>query len=281
MDNIIKPQFSRNPPFTHCQATDAAPNSQEEEERNSRSAVCPSWPSAGAVRVEQLTVRYGSSGLAVLRSLSFRLAGGEKCGVVGRTGAGKSTLMLALLRLVESSSGTIHIDDLDIASLPLATLRSKVVAIPQEPVLFSQSLRFNLDPMGHPPKPRFAPPIPSHPVLYPSRSPITACTMTSPCDQGSTGNGARKAAGGRFSVNSEITCTLPYPTSPPPMPHHRQHSDEALWQHSDEALWSVLATVRLKPLVARLLGGLDGALAQGGGNLSLGQRQLLCLARYA
>ncbi|CAI5962512.1 unnamed protein product, partial [Closterium sp. NIES-64] len=198
MDNIIKPQFSRNPPFTHCQATDAAPNSQEEEERNSRSAVCPLWPSAGAVRVEQLTVRYGSSGLAVLRSLSFRLAGGEKCGVVGRTGAGKSTLMLVLLRLVESSSGTIHIDDLDIASLPLATLRSKVVAIPQEPVLFSQSLRFNLDPMG---------------------------------------------------------------------------------QHSDEALWSVLATVRLKPLVARLLGGLDGALAQGGGNLSLGQRQLLCLAR--
>ncbi|CAI5503098.1 unnamed protein product, partial [Closterium sp. Naga37s-1] len=184
MDNIIKPLFSRNPPFTHCQATDAAPNSKEEEERNSRSAVCPSWPSAGAVRVEQLTVRYGSSGLAVLRSLSFQLAGGEKCGVVGRTG--KSTLMLALLRLVEASSGSIHIDGVDIASLPLATLRSKVG--------FCRALEADL-------------------------------------------------------------------------------------QHSDEALWSVLATVHLKPLVAGLLGGLEGALAQGGGNLSLGQRQLLCLAR--
>ncbi|CAI5966044.1 unnamed protein product [Closterium sp. NIES-65] len=178
------------------ESTNAA--SHSEEEGNSRSSLRPPWPSAGAVRVEQLTVRYGSTGQAVLRSLSFRLAGGEKCGVVGRTGAGKSTLMLALLRLVEASSGSICIDGVDIASLPLATLRSEVVAIPQEPVLFSQSLRFNLDPLG---------------------------------------------------------------------------------QHSDEALWSVLATVRLKPLVAGLLGGLDGALAQGGGNLSLGQRQLLCLAR--
>ena len=83
----------------------------------------------------------------VLKRLSFTIPSGKRVGVVGRTGAGKSSLTLSLFRLLEPSSGTIFIDWVDITKIGLYDLRSRLTVIPQEPTLFSGSLRINLDPL--------------------------------------------------------------------------------------------------------------------------------------
>jgi ATP-binding cassette subfamily C (CFTR/MRP) protein 4 len=117
---------------------------------------------------------------------------------VGRTGAGKSSLITALFRLVDVSSGRIKIDGIDTASIGLHDLRPKISIIPQEPALFSGTLRDNLDPFR---------------------------------------------------------------------------------EYSDAALWSALAEVELKQVVDELPAGLSHKVSEGGSNFSVGQRQLLCLAR--
>lgn len=122
----------------------------------------------------------------------------SKVGIVGRTGAGKSSLTLALFRIIEAAGGSIIIDGLDIAKLGLHTLRSKLTIIPQDPVLFSGSLRINLDPFG---------------------------------------------------------------------------------QKSDDELWRALELAHLKVFVKGLPAGLNHEVSEGGENLSVGQRQLICLAR--
>ena len=117
---------------------------------------------------------------------------------MGRTGAGKSSLITALFRLVELSKGSIKIDGVDISTIGLHDLRSKISIIPQEPALFSGSLRENLDPFD---------------------------------------------------------------------------------QYSDTVLWSALEEVELKQAVEELPAGLSHKVSEGGSNFSVGQRQLLCLAR--
>jgi ABC-type multidrug transport system fused ATPase/permease subunit len=123
---------------------------------------------------------------------------GEKIGIVGRTGAGKSSLSLSLFRLLERSTGKIFIDDIDIKEIGLHDLRHKLTIIPQDPVLFSGTLRINLDPFG---------------------------------------------------------------------------------THSDEDLWNALEHAHLKQFVLGLSKQLDYECSEGGDNLSVGQRQLVCLAR--
>ena len=83
-----------------------------------------------------------------LKGISVEIREGEKIGVVGRTGAGKSSLIVALYRLAEISEGRIHVDNVDCSKLQLNTLRSRMAIIPQEPVMFSGTLRSNLDPFG-------------------------------------------------------------------------------------------------------------------------------------
>ncbi|XP_039745048.1 probable multidrug resistance-associated protein lethal(2)03659 isoform X2 [Pararge aegeria] len=103
------------------------------------------WPTDGAIQFEHLSLRYSPSGDHVLNDLQFNILPQEKIGIVGRTGAGKSSIIQALFRLAYLD-GTINIDGIDITSIGINYLRQKISIIPQEPVLFSGSLRKNLDP---------------------------------------------------------------------------------------------------------------------------------------
>eukprot|EP00164_Ancoracysta_twista_P003660 GFYU01004901.1.p1 GENE.GFYU01004901.1~~GFYU01004901.1.p1 ORF type:complete len:1550 (+),score=481.01 GFYU01004901.1:223-4872(+) len=107
-----------------------------------------SWPSSGALKFDNLTFKYKPDQEAVLKNLTFDVKGGEKVGIVGRTGAGKSSLMLAVFRTVEHAGGRIFLDDVDISSIGLLDLRSNVSIIPQDPALFSGTVRYNLDPFN-------------------------------------------------------------------------------------------------------------------------------------
>ncbi|KAF0700286.1 Aste57867_9194 [Aphanomyces stellatus] len=160
-------------------------------------AVADTWPQHGAITFHAYAMRYRDNLDLVLQDVSFTVAPGEKVGICGRTGSGKSSLMAALFRTVEAASGCIRIDDVDIATLDLHTLRSRLTIIPQDPVLFSGSLRFNLDP----------------------------------------------------SLDA-----------------------------ADDQLWRVLKQVHLTNVVCDQ-GGLDFHVAEKGSNLSVGQRQLVCIAR--
>uniref|UniRef100_A0A914WYV8 ABC-type glutathione-S-conjugate transporter n=1 Tax=Plectus sambesii TaxID=2011161 RepID=A0A914WYV8_9BILA len=156
------------------------------------------WPTRGSIRFNRYSLRYRSDTDLVLKQVSFEINGGEKVGIVGRTGAGKSSLTLALFRIVESTEGSIEIDGVDIASIGLHDLRNSLTIIPQDPVLFSGSLRMNMDPFGN---------------------------------------------------------------------------------YSDSELWTALERAHLKPFALESADKLDQIISEGGGNLSVGQRQLLCLAR--
>jgi ABC-type multidrug transport system fused ATPase/permease subunit len=159
----------------------------------------PSWPRTGAVEFRGVSARYRPGLPPVLRGLSFELLPGTSCGLVGRTGSGKSSLMLALFRLIDITRGTILLDGRDTRSVPLRRLRAQLAIIPQEPVFFTGTLRENLD------------------------------------------------------------------------PSRRQSGDDA-------ALERVLEAVQLSRAVAAA-GGLSSRMADAGDTYSVGQRQLLCLAR--
>ena len=134
----------------------------------------------------------------VLNEVCFTVDGGKRVGIVGRTGAGKSSLTLALFRLIERAGGKILIDGIDIASLGLHQLREKLTIIPQDPVLFSGTLRSNLDPFD---------------------------------------------------------------------------------AFNDDDVWRALSQSHLKDFATGLPDGLEHKIVEGGDNLSVGQRQLVCLAR--
>ncbi|XP_041776323.1 multidrug resistance-associated protein 1 isoform X4 [Anopheles merus] len=156
------------------------------------------WPEQGMVEFRDFQVRYREGLELVLRGISFTVNGGEKVGIVGRTGAGKSSLTLALFRIIESAGGSIVIDGQDISQLGLHALRSRLTIIPQDPVLFSGTLRINLDPFN---------------------------------------------------------------------------------AHSDDDIWKALEHAHLKSFVKGLTAGINHEVTEGGENLSVGQRQLICLAR--
>ncbi|KAK8031803.1 hypothetical protein PG990_001537 [Apiospora arundinis] len=104
------------------------------------------WPTEGRVEVNDLVVGYADDLPPVLKGLNFSVNRNERVGVVGRTGAGKSSLTLALFRFIEARSGSIFIDGIDISKIKLHDLRSRLAIIPQDPVLFSGTVRSNLDP---------------------------------------------------------------------------------------------------------------------------------------
>ncbi|KAI6234102.1 hypothetical protein M3Y99_00844400 [Aphelenchoides fujianensis] len=104
------------------------------------------WPAKGGVVLENYATRYRPGLDLVVKNISADVPPAQKIGIVGRTGAGKSSLTLALFRIIEAAEGKIVIDGVDIATIGLHDLRSGITIIPQEPVLFSGTLRFNLDP---------------------------------------------------------------------------------------------------------------------------------------
>uniref|UniRef100_A0A7N8XUN0 Multidrug resistance-associated protein 4 n=1 Tax=Mastacembelus armatus TaxID=205130 RepID=A0A7N8XUN0_9TELE len=157
----------------------------------------PDWPSKGLVTFDQVDFSHTVDGPPVLRDVKVTFRPKEKVGIVGRTGAGKSSLIAALFRLAEPQ-GKIYIDSVLTSEIGLHDLRQKMSIIPQDPVLFTGSMRKNLDPFN---------------------------------------------------------------------------------QHTDEELWNSLQEVQLKSVVEELPAKLETVLAESGSNFSVGQRQLVCLAR--
>ncbi|XP_032429695.1 canalicular multispecific organic anion transporter 2 isoform X2 [Xiphophorus hellerii] len=156
------------------------------------------WPTQGNVEFNEYSVRYREGLDLVLRNITLSVKGGEKIGIVGRTGAGKSSMTLCLFRLLEAAGGEITIDGVKISEIGLHDLRSKLTIIPQEPVLFSGTLRMNLDPFE---------------------------------------------------------------------------------KYSDDDVWKALEHSHLRKFVGNQPAKLELECTEGGENLSVGQRQLVCLAR--
>jgi ATP-binding cassette subfamily C (CFTR/MRP) protein 1 len=106
------------------------------------------WPSHGAIEFNNVSASYGPDLTPVLQNVSVTIAPGEKIGICGRTGSGKSTLLAVLLRLLDLGTGAIIIDNIDLATLPRETIRSRILTVPQEHLVLSGSVRFNLDPIS-------------------------------------------------------------------------------------------------------------------------------------
>ena len=120
-------------------------------EKKGKSVVDDSWPLQGALEFRDVKMRYRPGLPLALDGLSFRVEAGQHCGVVGRTGAGKSSLTTALFRLVEIEAGTIAIDNVDLSTLGLSDVRGRpngIAIIPQDPFLFAGTLRECLDPFN-------------------------------------------------------------------------------------------------------------------------------------
>ncbi|KAG0019488.1 hypothetical protein BGZ80_005757 [Entomortierella chlamydospora] len=158
----------------------------------------PAWPQRGEITFTNYSTRYREELGLVLKNVDVKIKAGERIGIVGRTGAGKSSVALALFRMIEATEGSIYIDGIDISILGLHELRSRLTIIPQDPFLFGDSLRANLDPFN---------------------------------------------------------------------------------EHADTELWDALESASLKSYISSLPEGLNSIIENGGENMSLGQRQLMSLAR--
>lgn len=108
----------------------------------------PNWPAHGEICFHDFSARHGDGLPLCLRNVMLTIKPGEHVGVIGRTGSGKSSLALSLVRIVEAAAGHICIDGVDIARVPLRTLRERIAIIPQECAIFRDTLRYNLDPLG-------------------------------------------------------------------------------------------------------------------------------------
>ncbi|KEY72370.1 hypothetical protein S7711_01047 [Stachybotrys chartarum IBT 7711] len=122
---------------------------EEEAPRDNKYADVPvSWPEQGHISFNNVQMRYRDGLPLILRGLNFEVRAGERVGIVGRTGAGKSSIMAALFRMMKTAGGSIAIDGVDISTIDLKDLRSRLAIIPQDPTLFRGTVRSNLDPFG-------------------------------------------------------------------------------------------------------------------------------------
>ena len=107
------------------------------------------WPKYGKIEIYNYSLKYQPNLELALKNINLRIENGEKIAIVGRSGAGKSTIVNAISRIVESNSGFILIDGINIAKIPLEHLRKKITVISQDDVLFNETLRFNIDPINN------------------------------------------------------------------------------------------------------------------------------------
>ncbi|XP_077574200.1 ATP-binding cassette sub-family C member 10 isoform X1 [Stigmatopora nigra] len=119
-----------------------------EEPQEQNPELAPAWPQHGSVEFRNVVLAYGEGLPNALDGVNFTVRAGEKVGIVGRTGSGKSSLFAALFRMAEVSGGEILVDGMDVSGVGLAQLRSRLAIIPQDPFLFSGTIRENLDPCG-------------------------------------------------------------------------------------------------------------------------------------
>lgn len=109
----------------------------------------PAWPANGEVVIRDLSASYNNDETQVLKNISVSIKAGEKAGICGRSGSGKSSLLLTLFRLLDNSSGSIAIDGIDLSTVPRQTVRESLAALPQEALIFPGTLLSNLDPLGN------------------------------------------------------------------------------------------------------------------------------------
>uniref|UniRef100_A0A453FX42 ABC transporter domain-containing protein n=1 Tax=Aegilops tauschii subsp. strangulata TaxID=200361 RepID=A0A453FX42_AEGTS len=114
----------------------------------SEDGLAHNWPSEGEIQLHNLHVKYAPQLPFVLKGLTVTFPGGMKTGIVGRTGSGKSTLIQALFRIMDPTIGQITVDGVDICTIGLHDLRSRLSIIPQDPTMFDGTVRHNLDPLG-------------------------------------------------------------------------------------------------------------------------------------
>lgn len=204
------------------------------------------WPSQGAIQFMNYTTRYRPDLEPVLRNLTFSVHPGERVGIVGRTGAGKSSLALALFRGLEAAEGKIVIDDIDIGLIGLQDLREAITIVPQDPTLFTGTVRSNLDPFS----------------LFTDEEIFDTLRRVQLI-------GTPTLAAG----SSSATLVVPeVPNSSDSPPSSRNDSDG----DSDNDLAQKMTNSRAN---ANVFANLSSPIAESGSNLSQGQRQLLCLAR--
>lgn len=120
-------------------------DAEDENPIEKQNEVPKSWPTNGAIEFNNLSLRYSANSDYQLKSLNLKVAPGEKISICGRTGAGKSSIVNAIFRMA-LNTGTIKIDAIDIATIPLTVLRKNVSIIPQDAFIFSGTMRENLDP---------------------------------------------------------------------------------------------------------------------------------------
>ena len=115
-------------------------------ETEHRDSLPSDWPSSGRLEIDQVSAKYRPNLPEAVKDLNLILNSGEKLGICGRTGAGKSTLASVILRIIETTNGEIRLDGVDTKKIGLQDLRSKITIVPQDSVLFSGTVKFNLDP---------------------------------------------------------------------------------------------------------------------------------------
>ncbi|KAH0954120.1 hypothetical protein HN011_011629 [Eciton burchellii] len=123
-------------------------NTQPENYYETGLRVADDWPSKGEIVFENVSLRYNADRSPVITDLSVKISAGQKLGICGRTGSGKSSSVMALFRLIEINQGRVLLDGIDIRQVPLRILRSRLSAIPQDAIIFSGTIRKNLDPLS-------------------------------------------------------------------------------------------------------------------------------------
>ena len=204
------------------------------------------WPSQGAIQFMNYTTRYRPDLDPVLKDLTFSVQPGERVGIVGRTGAGKSSLALALFRGLEAAEGKIVIDDIDIGLIGLQDLREAITIVPQDPTLFTGTVRSNLDPFS----------------LFTDEEIFATLRRVHLIETPTFAAGS-----------SSATLVVPEVSNPPASPPSLRNDSNG---DSNNDLAKEMPNSRAN---ANVFTNLSSPIAESGSNLSQGQRQLLCLAR--